>query len=138
VFHFGGDEHREALPRAANLWAGTSFTNQATLSRVEQLLAVGDDFTIHFLSVEPQWEALDLTAYLPQLDWVMEGGESDQPQSKEAGILRYDPYPFHIEWAREIVRQGRKAKVLYFLKQLDSAVVQKGAPVSLNDGHGGK
>jgi protein gp37 len=129
---------RKGIDWPANLGAGTSITNQATLSRIGQLLAVGDEFTIHFLSVEPQWEALDLTAYLPQLDWVIQGGESDQPQPKEAGIPHYDPYPFDIEWARDILRQCRQAGVPYFLKHLGSAVVDDGVPFSLKDRRGGE
>ena len=80
------------IPWPTNLWAGTSITTQATRSRIAKLLNVGDENTIRFLSVEPQVEAIDLTAWLPRLDWIIQGGESGR-QAR----------PFAIEWAEGLI-----------------------------------
>lgn len=110
----------------ANLWCGTSVTAQATTSRIAQLLRVGNGSTTRFLSVEPQWEALDLFPWLSKLNWIIQGGQSGKRDK-----------PFDIAWAGDMLRQCRRAGVAYFLKQLGSAVVDNGVPVSLKDGHGG-
>ncbi len=55
----------------SNLWAGTSVTSQATANRIDGLMKVGDKDTIRFLSVEPQAESVDLTPWLPKIDWVI-------------------------------------------------------------------
>jgi protein gp37 len=109
-----------------NLWAGTSITTQPTTSRVKHLLRVGDESTIRFLSVEPQRGKLDLGAWLPRLDWVIQGGESGR------GAL-----PFHLEWAPDLIRQCQEAGVTFFLKQLGSAVFSKGQRLRFRDGHAG-
>ncbi len=110
----------------SNLWAGTSVTTQTTASRVPQLLEVGNDDTVRFLSVEPQWESIDVSKWLPQLDWVIQGGESGNPAT-----------PFQIEWARELLRQCREQKVAYFLKQLGSHVTRNGERLEFDDAHAG-
>jgi len=69
-----------------NLWVATSITTQKSISRVKHLLRVGDDTTTRFLSVEPQWEAIDLERWLPEIDWVLQGGESG-PKAHEFPIL---------------------------------------------------
>ncbi len=61
-------------PWPGNLWAGTSITGRQSLGRVPPLLEVGDERTIRFLSIEPQWEALDLGEWLARLDWIIQGG----------------------------------------------------------------
>src|SRR4051794_16856770 len=48
-----------------NLWAGTSITTQATITRIKPLLRVGDADTIRFLSVEPQHGSINFGALLP-------------------------------------------------------------------------
>jgi protein gp37 len=110
----------------ANLWAGTSVTTQATTGRIEPLLRVGGGDTIRFLSVEPQLERIDLSPWLPRLDWVIQGGESG------AGAR-----PFDLEWAHDLIRQCRAAGVPYFLKQLGSAAFNDGRRLRLKDRHGG-
>jgi protein gp37 len=109
-----------------NLWAGTSITTQGTTSRITSLLKVGDANTIRFLSVEPQQKHLDLSPWLRQLDWVIQGGESGK-----------DASPFQIEWAVNLMRQCQAAGVPYFLKQLGSKVFQEGQQLAFEDGHGG-
>jgi protein gp37 len=109
-----------------NLWAGTSITTQATISRIRHLLRVGDDDTIRFLSVEPQHEEINFGKLLPRLDWIIQGGESGQGAE-----------PFCLEWALDIIQQSKKAGVAYFLKQLGSTVLSEGRRLTFIDGHAG-
>ncbi len=109
-----------------NLWAGTSITTQVTTSRIKHLLRVGDEHTIRFLSVEPQHEAIEFGELLPQLDWIIQGGESGRGAQ-----------PFHLEWAVDLIRQCQDARVAYFLKQLGTTVLSKDHRLSFADGHAG-
>ena len=109
-----------------NLWVGTSIIAKLSLARIEELLKVGNQRTHRFLSVEPQWEPLDLRQWLPRLTWVVNGGESG-PQAKE----------FHLEWAADLLRQCRACGVPYFLKQVGSKALTKAKAVRFADSHGG-
>ncbi|QDV21103.1 Phage protein Gp37/Gp68 [Gimesia panareensis] len=109
-----------------NLWAGTSVTSQKTTSRIKHLSRVGNNSTIRFLSVEPQYENIDLTTWLPKLDWVIQGGESGNGAA-----------PFHIEWARLLSKQCHSFGVPYFLKQLGSNVKSGDKTIEFSDGHAG-
>jgi hypothetical protein len=90
-----------------NLWAGTSITSTARTGRIDALLRVGDENTLRFLSVEPQIEAIDLSAWLSRIDWVIQGGESGG-----------DARAFDLAWARELRDACGAERVPYFLKQL--------------------
>ncbi len=94
-----------AWPR--NVWAGTTVTSQQTIGRARSLLHVGNDKTIRFLSIEPQWSAIDLGDLLPKMNWVIQGGESGSKAT-----------PFDLSWARTMRDACRAAGVPYFLKQL--------------------
>jgi protein gp37 len=109
-----------------NLWAGTSITTQATTSRIKNLLCVGDENTVRFLSVEPQRERIDLGQWLPRLGWVIQGGESGRGAR-----------PFQLEWALDLRSQCKDAGVSYFLKQLGSAVFSGDQRLSFRHGHAG-
>ena len=109
-----------------NLWAGTSITTQARTSRIKSLLRVGRDTTVRFLSVEPQFEPVDLRAWLPRLNWVIQGGESGR-QAR----------PFDPAWADGLIDQCRTAPVPLFIKQLGAVVVSHGERLIPQDGHGG-
>jgi protein gp37 len=98
-----------------NLWAGTTVTSNRVTSRVGELLEVGDDKTVRFLSVEPQWELIDLAQWLERLDWVIQGGQSGCAEN-----------PFDIAWARAMRDQCQEYGVAYFLKQLGTHVVEDG------------
>ena len=111
-------------PWPSNLWAGTSVTSQATAKRINGLLNVGNKDTIHFLSVEPQVEALDLSQWLPHISWVIQGGESGRKVR-----------PFHMEWAKSLSEQCKHHGVSYFLKQLGSQVCRRGKRVIFEDDH---
>ncbi len=108
-----------------NLWVGTSVTTQSTLKRIDHLHRVGDETTLHFVSVEPQWEYIELGRHLEKLDWVIQGGESDSMK-----------HPFDLAWAESLQKECRKARVPYFLKQLGTHVVSDGQRVKLVDKHG--
>jgi protein gp37 len=107
-----------------NLWAGTSVSSQTTSRRIDGLLKVGNEHTVRFLSVEPQFEDLDLLRWLPRLDWVIQGGESGH------GARAFD-----LSWARSLIDQCRKLMVPYFLKQLGSHVVDGGGRLQFSGGH---
>lgn len=118
------EDRGQSWPR--NLWAGTSITTQATTTRIKSLVKVGDKNTIHFLSVEPQIEEISLKAWLPQLDWVIQGGESG-----------HKARPFDISWARSLIEQCRDYGVPYFLKQLGTVVHDRGKRLTFEDAHAG-
>lgn len=109
-----------------NLWAGTSITSQTTTSRIRHLLKVGNDSTIRFLSVEPQYVSIDLTPWLPNLDWIIQGGESG-PSAND----------FDVAWAYSLIRDCRAHDVPYFLKQLGAVVRSNGSELTFDDGHAG-
>jgi protein gp37 len=108
----------------AHLWVGTSVTEQRTTNRIEHLMKVGDSKTVHFLSVEPQVEPLDLTPFMPQVDWVLHGGESG-----------HQARPFHVEWAVELLAACKLHNVPYFLKQLGCVAVRNGKRLAFEDAH---
>ncbi|MCH7688755.1 MAG: DUF5131 family protein [Planctomycetes bacterium] len=110
-----------------NLWVATSITTQKSASRIKHLLKVGNEHTIRFLSVEPQWEVITVEKWLPQINWVIQGGESG-PMAHE----------FHVEWAKSLITQCKTHGVPYFLKQLGSNVCWKGRQAQYNHSHGGK
>ncbi len=110
----------------SNLWVATSVTTQKSTSRIKHLLNVGDEKTVRFLSVEPQWEVISLNRWLPSINWVVQGGESG-PSANE----------FHVEWAEALISQCKDHKVPYFLKQLGSKVCQKGGQTHFEHSHGG-
>lgn len=109
-----------------NLWVGTSVTSQKTTSRIRHLLKVGNSQTIRFLSVEPQHEVIDLSTWLAQLDWVIQGGESG-----------HGACPFQLEWAVSLNEACRSFGVAYFLKQLGADVRSKGEQLTYTDSHAG-
>ena len=113
------------IPWPNNLWAGTSITSRNTTRRIAPLVGVGNERTIHFLSVEPQWQAIDLSPWLPQLGWVIQGGQSAKKKV------------FDTAWARDVRDQCNAANVPYFLKQLGSHVIHGGYRIKFEDGHGG-
>ncbi|MEQ8784655.1 MAG: DUF5131 family protein [Pirellulaceae bacterium] len=110
----------------SNLWAGTSITDQATTSRIKHLLNVGDEKTIHFLSVEPQVEDINPDPWLPLVDWLIHGGESG-----------HSARPFELRWANKLIERCHRHDVPYFLKQFGSHVVDESGRLRLHDKHGG-
>jgi protein gp37 len=120
-----GDRDKKALWNLAglvphNVWLGTSVENQAMADlRIPRLLAI--PARIHFLSVEPLLEGIDLrygafTGADPvesqtNIEWVIFGGESG-PNAR----------PCSTEWIRDGIRQCQSAGVPVFVKQLGANV----------------
>lgn len=105
-----------------NLVAMTTVTSDKTLGRVEQLQKVR--CKLRGLSVEPLWTPVKLQ--LRGISWVIVGGESGSGAK-----------PFHLEWARDILQQCRKAGVAPFVKQLGAKTYDGNRQVRLRDSHGG-
>ncbi len=117
---------KRSIPWPANLWVGTSLTTQSTTTRLRSLRRVGDQHTIRFVSVEPQWGPIDLRNWMPDLDWVIQGGHSGS-----------NKHPFALEWADDLREQCREFRVPYFLKQLGSCVTANGEKIRGRRGHNG-
>ena len=113
-------------PLAYQPLARHELTNKRSTIRIPSLFQVGDTETIHFLSVEPQVEPINLRPWLSGLDWVIQGGESG-PASR----------PFDITWVGDILGQCRAAGVPLFVKQLGSSVLSSGSERSFQDTHAG-
>ena len=74
--------------------------------------------------MEPQVEQVDLRAWLPTLNWVIQGGESG-PKGR----------PFDLAWADDLIDHCRKHRVPFFLKQLGSHVTERGRRLVFQDSH---
>jgi protein gp37 len=96
-----------------NVVAMTSVIDKATAKGVEQLRKVRAK--IKGLSVEPLWEPVELE--LADIFWVICGGESGSGKNSA---------PFHLEWARALRHQCKKAGVAFFMKQLGSNAFESG------------
>jgi protein gp37 len=123
---FGGWLQKQDIAWPPNLWAGTSVTSQATATRIDHLLRVGDAYTMRFLSVEPQVEPVDLTPWLSRIDWILQGGESGRGAR-----------PFDLSWADAMIAACRANGVALFIKQLGSHVTLNGDRVRFRDNHAG-
>ncbi len=88
------------------VWVGTSVERQKrAVQRLPALMEV--PAVVRFVSAEPLLEPLDLSPWLPRLQWVICGGES----GKEAR-------PFDLDWARVLRDQCAAARVPFFFKQV--------------------
>lgn len=100
-----------------HVWMGTSVEDQKVAdTRLGHLLVI--PAPIHFLSVEPMLEKIDLdmdgrnygrnfATYSEKVQWVIVGGESG-PRCR----------PFQIEWARDLLKQCRETGAAFWMKQL--------------------
>ena len=105
TIQIGGEE----LPRLSNVWVGVTVGMRANLERIDLLREV--PATVRFLSVEPLIEDLG-EIDLAGIHLVIVGGESG-PKAR----------PFHVEWARSILKQCKDAGVAAFCKQLGANAV---------------
>jgi len=99
-----------------NVWIGTSVENQRMADeRIPELTRI--PVKIHFLSVEPMLERIDLDlrgrhygidypTYSEDVSWVICGGESGP-----------DARPMNPDWVRSLLNQCRDADVPFFFKQ---------------------
>lgn len=124
---------QQALPKAFNIWLGTSVENQEQAdARIPWLLKTPAH--VRFLSCEPLLGAVDLSAWMvasgqyekaewmlakygssQPLDWVIVGGESG-PGAR----------PMHPDWARSLRDQCQAGGVSYFFKQWGEFVPANG------------
>jgi protein gp37 len=89
-----------------NVWLGTSVELQKWAElRIEALLEV--PAVVHFISAEPLLGPLNLTRWMPRINWVITGGESG-PKRRA----------FDIDWVRDIDRQCQGFGVAHFFKQV--------------------
>ena len=93
------------LPLPEHIWIGTSIEYQTLAeSRIPALLSIPS--AVRWLSCEPLLGPLDLAEYLPDLEWVVDGGESG-PRRR----------PADYSWFRSIRDQCATAGVPYLHKQ---------------------
>ena len=89
----------------SNVWVGTSVENQRCADeRISALLQVPS--VVRFLSCEPLLGPINLSAYLPHLQWCIAGGESGSHAR-----------PIDLAWVRSIRDQCQAAHVPFFFKQ---------------------
>ena len=94
----------------SHVWLGVTAGDQREAERRLPLL-LRVPAVVHFASVEPQLELVDLRRYLAAgLDWVIVGGGCG------AGCQ-----PFNTDWARSLRDQCRDAGTAFFMKQLGGA-----------------
>lgn len=89
-----------------NVWMGITCVDQDELDRDWRKLS--PIRALHWISHEP---ALGRIVRLPSFgcDWVVTGGESG-----------HHPRPYDVDWARDLIDQGRHAAVPIFVKQMGS------------------
>jgi protein gp37 len=94
-----------------NVWIGTSAGLQKRAEeRVPALLEV--PAVVRFISAEPLLGPVDLTPWLPNLSWIIAGGESGTHHR-----------PLNLQWARDLRDQCLSAKrqgypVSFYFKQI--------------------
>ena len=87
-----------------SLWLGVTVCNQNEADG-KTLSLIITQAANHFLSVEPMLGPVDLSRFLPWLDWVICGGESG-PGAR----------PMHPDWVRRLRDQCVEADVPFYFK----------------------
>lgn len=88
-----------------NVWLGITICNQKEADRdIPKLLNI--PVTKRFLSIEPMLGAIDISAYIKNIDWVIVGGESGRKAR-----------PMHPDWVRGVRDQCCEACIPFFFKQ---------------------
>ena len=97
--------HQLGLPTPEHIWLGTSVEDQKRADlRLPHLLATGAP--MKFLSCEPLLGPVDLTPWLHDLQWVIDGGESGPGRR-----------PADYDWFRQIRNDCLTVGVDYYHKQ---------------------
>ena len=89
-----------------NVWLGVTVENQDYTDRIKNLINIRCGK--RFVSVEPMLGPVDLSKYLPYIDWVIIGGES----GKNRRTIDY-------KHAKNLIDQCKDFNVPVFLKQWD-------------------
>jgi protein gp37 len=98
-----------------NVWLGVSVEGpRAARKRIPVLLRVPAHY--HWVAAEPLLASLDLSPWLPELDWVLVSGEGG-PEAR----------PCDVAWIRGLVNQAQAADTPIFIKQLGTATNVRGA-----------
>jgi protein gp37 len=90
---------------ARHIWLGTSVEDQDAADERVPLL-VETPCAVRFISAEPLLAHVDLSPWLPWLQWVIVGGESG-PRAR----------PMNPQWTRDLREQCEIARVPFFFKQ---------------------
>lgn len=98
-----------------NIWIGVTAENQEMVDkRIDWLVYTkkeikrfaNKDIKI-FVSCEPLLEAIDLSKYINELDWVIVGGER---ANKKGRVMEF-------EWVKNLYSQCKETKTPFFFKQ---------------------
>lgn len=108
-----------------NIWLGTSVGGQKDLKMVYDI--VKTPAKLHWVSYEPALTPLHVDQLPSKIRWLVIGGESTQ------GIAAR---PFHIEWAREAIKDCQALGIAVFMKQLGSNAYLDGQRYKTKDSHG--
>jgi protein gp37 len=101
----GISSHKHHLWPLSNVWLGVSVEDQRWADiRIPALASV--PAAVRFLSCEPLLGPVDIARYLPNLHWVIAGGESG-PGAR----------PMHPDWPRALRDQCATQGIPYFFKQ---------------------
>ena len=101
----------------SNIWMGVSVENQHWADRrIPKLLDI--PAAVKFLSVEPLLKPVEISSYLPGIDWVIVGGESG-----------HRARPMQVEWARKVRDDCVSAGVPFFFKQWGGRTSKSGGRV---------
>lgn len=87
-----------------NVWLGVTCGVSSSLWRLDVLSKI--PAAVRFVSAEPLLEPLDLRRWLPDLDWVISGGES--------GSCRRNT---EVSWQQDLWDQCREYGVAFYAKQ---------------------
>ena len=101
-----------------NVWIIVSADQSGIARDVPRLLDI--PAVVHGVSIQPQLAPVRLGQFAPQLQWVINGGESG------AGAR-----PFHIEWARSLVAECAAAATPIFVQRLGGNPYERGRRLRL-------
>lgn len=122
-------EHSELL--TPNIWIGVTAENQEMVDkRIDWLVYTkkeikrfaNKDIKI-FVSCEPLLEAIDLSKYINELDWVIVGGERT---NKKGRVMQF-------EWVERIYLQCRQSDTPFFFKQWGDGEAEAKAEIKGDD-----
>lgn len=107
-----------------HVWIGaTAGTTVGARGRLKDLVRI--PAAVRFVSVEPLLQDLDLSPWLPELDWIITGGESGSGAR-----------PMDLDWARRNRDQTHEAGATWFMKQVGSNAFSEGRLFRTRHPHG--
>lgn len=110
--------------KTPHIWWGVSVEDKKYgVPRIAHLRAA--NVAVRFLSVEPLLEDIG-TINLKGINWLIVGGESG-----------HGARPFHLDWARNLIRECRLQHVACFVKQVGRQPWEDGQPLKLKSAKGG-